>query len=102
MARAATVYPDRVSVIHGDRRFTWEETFARCRRLASALAGLGAGDTVAVMAPNVPALFEAHFKCPRTVVFGPLPKTSTGKIQKYLLRVRAREMGALPPRRPAR
>ena len=31
----------------------------------------------------------AHYKCPRTVVFGALPKTSTGKIQKYLLRERA-------------
>jgi fatty-acyl-CoA synthase len=28
----------------------------------------------------------AHFKVPRTVVFGPLPKTSTGKIQKFVLR----------------
>jgi fatty-acyl-CoA synthase len=33
----------------------------------------------------------AHFKCPRDVVFGELPKTSTGKIQKYRLRDRARE-----------
>ena len=33
----------------------------------------------------------AHFKCPRTVIFGPLPKTSTGKIQKYVLRERVRE-----------
>ena len=33
----------------------------------------------------------AHFKCPRTVIFGPLPKTSTGKIQKYLLRKMAEE-----------
>jgi fatty-acyl-CoA synthase len=32
----------------------------------------------------------ARFKCPRSVVFGPLPKTSTGKIQKYVLRERAR------------
>jgi fatty-acyl-CoA synthase len=34
----------------------------------------------------------AHFKTPRTIVFGPLPKTSTGKIQKFLLRDRARSM----------
>src|SRR5271169_6190573 len=33
----------------------------------------------------------AHFKVPRSVVFGPLPKTSTGKIQKYELRERAKE-----------
>jgi fatty-acyl-CoA synthase len=31
----------------------------------------------------------AHFKCPRYVVFGPLPKTSTGKIQKFILRDQA-------------
>ena len=64
--RTATVYPDRVAVIHGDQRFTWRETFARARRLASALTrrGIGVGDTVAVMAPNIPALFEAHFGVP--------------------------------------
>ncbi|MBI5900548.1 MAG: acyl-CoA synthetase [Rhodocyclales bacterium] len=64
--RTALVYPQRTSVIHGTRRFTWGETYARCRRLASALAGLkvGAGDTVAVMLPNVPAMVEAHFGVP--------------------------------------
>ena len=35
----------------------------------------------------------AGFKIPRTVIFGPLPKTSTGKIQKFVLRERARELG---------
>jgi fatty-acyl-CoA synthase len=34
----------------------------------------------------------AHFKVPKTVVFGELPKTSTGKVQKYVLRTRAREL----------
>ncbi|RMD63632.1 MAG: acyl-CoA synthetase, partial [Alphaproteobacteria bacterium] len=34
----------------------------------------------------------AHFKVPKTVVFGPLPKTSTGKIQKFVLRERARAL----------
>jgi len=34
----------------------------------------------------------AHFKAPRTVVFGPLPKTATGKIQKYVLRERAQAL----------
>ncbi len=60
---AATTFPDHVSVIHGDLRHTWRETYDRCRRLASALAarGIGAGDTVTVMAPNVPAHLEAHF-----------------------------------------
>jgi fatty-acyl-CoA synthase len=64
--RTAEVFPDRVAVIHGDTRFTWSEAYARCRRLASALVarGIDKGDTVAVMAPNVPALLEAHFGVP--------------------------------------
>ena len=66
--RAAQVYPKRVSVIHGARRFTWQETYARCRRLASALArrGIGAGDTVAVMLANTPEMYECHFGVPMT------------------------------------
>ena len=68
LARAAEVYPQRVAVIHGERRLTWAQTYQRCRRLASALArrGVGIGDTVAVMAPNVPAMFEAHYGVPMT------------------------------------
>ena len=66
IARAAAVWPERVAVVHGGIRRSWAETYARCRRLASALAarGIGRGDTVAVMAPNVPALLEAHFGVP--------------------------------------
>ena len=64
--RTAEVFPDRVAVIHGEERRTWGETLARCRQLASALVarGIDRGDTVAVMAPNVPALLEAHFGVP--------------------------------------
>jgi len=130
---AASVFPNRPSLIHGGERYTWKETYARCRRLASALDkhGIGKGDTVAVIAPNIPRHFEAHFgvpvvarpdeqwgeipcafvtlkpdarsvtkqdiidfcrrhlahfKCPKTVFFTELPKTSTGKIQKFVLR----------------
>jgi fatty-acyl-CoA synthase len=63
LERAAYVYPDRVSVIHGAQRYTWGETYARCRRLASALAkrGIGAGQAVAAMLPNTPPMYEAHF-----------------------------------------
>ena len=66
LERAAYVYPDRLSVVHGPKRFTWKETYARSRRLGSALAkrGLGVGDTVAVMLPNIPAMYEAHFGVP--------------------------------------
>jgi 3-(methylthio)propionyl---CoA ligase len=66
LMRSAAVYPNRTSVIHGDRHYTWRESLERCRRLASALArrGMRVGDTVAVMAPNVPAIFEVHFGVP--------------------------------------
>ena len=66
--RTAHVYPDRIAVIYGSHRQSWRETYARCRRLASALVqrGIGVGDTVAVMLPNVPAMFEAHFGVPMT------------------------------------
>ena len=66
LERAAYVYPDRLSVVHGDQRFTWGETYARCRRLASALSRLGVGvnDTVSVMLPNTPPMVEAHFGVP--------------------------------------
>jgi fatty-acyl-CoA synthase len=64
--RTAQVYPDRTSVVHGSLSYTWKETAERCRRLASALVarGIGPGDTVAVMAPNIPAALEAHFGVP--------------------------------------
>jgi fatty-acyl-CoA synthase len=63
LAKAAAVYPERVAVIHGALRRTWREVDARCRRLASALAarGIGRGDTVAAILPNVPPMIELHF-----------------------------------------
>ncbi|QTP54293.1 acyl-CoA synthetase [Billgrantia sulfidoxydans] len=64
--RSASIYPDYPAVVHGDIRRSWSETWARCRRLASALEkrGIKPGETVAVMLPNVPAMFEAHFGVP--------------------------------------
>ncbi|TMH53771.1 MAG: acyl-CoA synthetase, partial [Betaproteobacteria bacterium] len=66
IARAAFVYPNQLSVVHADRRYTWAETYARSRRLASALkrAGIANGDTVALMAANTPEMLEAHFGVP--------------------------------------
>jgi fatty-acyl-CoA synthase len=66
LQRTAMVFPERTAVIHGDRQLTWGETYRRCCRLASALVrrGIGRGDTVAVLLPNVPAMFEAHFGVP--------------------------------------
>ena len=64
--RAAYVYPNKLSVVHGSQRWTWQETYARCRRLASALArrGVGKNDTVAIIAPNTPPMYEAAFGVP--------------------------------------
>ena len=65
LRRSATVYPDRLAIVHGAYRATWRETYARCRRLAIALArrGIGRGDTVAVLAPNIPALVRGALRC---------------------------------------
>ncbi|MBM3572081.1 MAG: acyl-CoA synthetase [Alphaproteobacteria bacterium] len=66
LERAAAVFPRHTAIVHGQIRRNWAEEAARCRRLASALRrrGIGPGDTVAVMAPNIPELFEAHFGAP--------------------------------------
>ena len=65
---AAAVYPDKTAVVHADTQYSYREFYERCRRLASSLSsrGVGVGDTVAVMAPNVPALLEAHYGVPMT------------------------------------
>ena len=65
---SAAVYPDKCAVIHGDWRIGYAEFHGRCHRLASALSrrGVCLGDTVAVMAPNVPAMLEAHYGVPMT------------------------------------
>ncbi len=64
--RTAKVYPDHLAAIYGERRQTWGQTYTRCRQLAHALVarGIGEGDTVAVMLPNVPAMLEVHFGVP--------------------------------------
>ena len=66
LERTAEVYPQHPAIIHGPLTRTWAETYARCRRLASALKarGIGRNDTVAVMLPNTPAMVEAHFFVP--------------------------------------
>ncbi|TYJ47525.1 hypothetical protein E1A91_A02G196000v1 [Gossypium mustelinum] len=66
LERAALVYGDKVSIVYGTVSFTWRETHQRCLRLASGLTQLGisSGDTVAAMAPNIPALYDLHFAVP--------------------------------------
>ena len=66
IARTAHTYPDRCSVIHGSKRFTWKETYARTRQLASALQkrGIKPGRTVSIMGSNTPEMYEAAFGVP--------------------------------------
>lgn len=66
LERSASIYPDKLAVVHGEVRRTWAETYERCRRLASALVkeGIKPGDTVSMMCPNLPEHFEAHFGVP--------------------------------------
>jgi fatty-acyl-CoA synthase len=66
LRRSAQVYPNRLAVSYGERCYTWRQSLERCRRLAGALAacGVGRGDTVALMAPNIPEAFDAHFGVP--------------------------------------
>jgi fatty-acyl-CoA synthase len=68
LERAADVYPARTAVIHGTARLSYSELRSRARQLASALhkCGIGKGDTVAVMLPNVPAMIECHYGVPMT------------------------------------
>jgi fatty-acyl-CoA synthase len=67
LPRTAAIHPDRTAIVHGAHRTSYREFHARARRLASALAarGVGEGDTVAVVLPNVPAMLEAHEAVPR-------------------------------------
>ena len=66
LVRSASVYPNRLAVVHGERRYNWRETLERCRRLASALTARGVerSDTVALIAPNIPEASEAHYGVP--------------------------------------
>ena len=66
LERSASVYPQLTSTVYEGRAFTWAQTFERCKRFASFLAahGIGRGDTVAAMLPNIPAMNEAHFAVP--------------------------------------
>jgi len=66
MARTAQIYPGRAATVYNDLRRSWAETYERCRRFACALVqrGVGQGDTVSIMATNIPEMFEAHFAVP--------------------------------------
>ena len=64
--RAAHVFPERCAIVHGETRQTWGETYTRSKRLAGALRnhGIGRGQTVAVLAQNIPSAIELAFGVP--------------------------------------
>ena len=66
LRRSAYVFPDKVAVVHGDRRYTYRQFEERANRLASGVRALGLQrlDRVAIIAPNTPAMLEAHFGVP--------------------------------------
>ncbi len=66
LQRSAEVYPNRLSIVHGSKSYTWSDTFKRSKQLASALTkkGVGKGDTVAVLCFNTPEIYEAHYGIP--------------------------------------
>uniref|UniRef100_M8CYM1 AMP-binding enzyme C-terminal domain-containing protein n=1 Tax=Aegilops tauschii TaxID=37682 RepID=M8CYM1_AEGTA len=125
LERAALVYGARTAVVFGEKEYSWRDMRERTRELESALFGPPAVLDAAVVARpdehwgETPCAFvtlkdgasatEAdiiefcrtrlpRYMAPKTVVFAELPKTSTGKTQKYLLREKARAMGSLPPK----
>jgi fatty-acyl-CoA synthase len=88
LARAAVVHAGKTAVVHGDQRLTYAEFALRVRRLASALRrrGIGRGDTVAIMAPNVPAMLEAHYGVPLAgAVLNPLNYRLDAKSIAFML-----------------
>lgn len=66
LPRTALMFPDRQAVVYGQRNYSWQQLYTRCRKLASALqrAGVNSGDTVAVLAANTPEMIECHFGVP--------------------------------------
>src|SRR6476619_6573142 len=68
LERAAAVFPDHTAIIHGPLQRSYADFYARCRRLAGALAGRGIkrGITVSVLLANTPAMLECHYGVPMT------------------------------------
>ncbi|QMU57009.1 MAG: AMP-binding protein [Boseongicola sp.] len=68
LKRVERVHPELPAQIHGSVRRNWGEVAERCKRLASALVnrGIGPGDTVALVAPNIPEALECALAVPMT------------------------------------
>ncbi len=68
LERAVQTFPNRTAVVHGPVRYTYTRFHERARRLASALTKMGVekGDTVSIVAPNIPPMLDAHYGVPMT------------------------------------
>jgi len=66
LTRARQVFGHRPAYAYGTTRRSWGAMFDRCVKVASALnkAGIGNNDTVSILAPNIPEMFEAQFAVP--------------------------------------
>jgi acyl-CoA synthetase (AMP-forming)/AMP-acid ligase II len=96
LARAAYMYPEKVALVHGDRRFTYAHFAERAWRLANALRedGLGKGDRVATLLPNCPAMLEAHYGVPAAggILVTVNTRLSSGEIEYILEHSGARHL----------
>ncbi len=89
LRRSAYVFPDKIAVVHGDRRYTYRQFEERANRLASGLraAGLRHLDRVAFVCPNTPAMLEAHFAVPAAgLVLVPINTRLSGDEIGYILK----------------
>jgi fatty-acyl-CoA synthase len=66
LQRSVLIFPEKVAIVHGERRYTYRQFGERVNRLASALrlAGMQKHDRVAFLCQNIPAMLEAHFGVP--------------------------------------
>ena len=64
--RSAKVFPDKTAVVNGSKRYTYKQFQDRVFRFANALTanGIGKGDKVAFICPNIPPMLEAHYAVP--------------------------------------
>ena len=65
LSKAAKIFPEKTSIIYESQKFSWLETYSRCKKLASALSNqFNNGDVIGFLAANTPELYEAHFGVP--------------------------------------
>jgi fatty-acyl-CoA synthase len=68
LRRSAAVFRNKTAVIYNEKKYSYAQFYQRVNRLASGLAklGIGRGDKVAFLCPNIPPMLEAHFGVPLT------------------------------------